>query len=104
MATITRATLAEQLVDTLNFDKKMAAAFVDRFFSKMIESLAEGKMLKFSSFGTFLLRDKRARPGRNPKTGESVTVSPRRVVTFKAGKKLRREIAPLDASVSNNDE
>ena len=59
-------------------------------------SLEEGNDIKFSGFGNFILRDKVARPGRNPKTGENVTISERRVVTFKSGLKLKNKLEAYD--------
>lgn len=65
---------------------------MDGFFEEISQSLADGKEVKLSGFGNFELKDKKSRPGRNPKTGESIPVEARRVVTFKAGQKLRGQV------------
>ena len=66
--------------------------FVEVFFSEISEILVSGLDVKISGFGNFVLRDKKARPGRNPKTGEDVMISSRRVVTFRAGQKLKARV------------
>ena len=62
------------------------------FFDELKEALSNGKQVKLSGFGNFDLRDKKERPGRNPKTGESIPISARRVVTFKPGQKLKNKV------------
>ncbi|MBT6142191.1 MAG: integration host factor subunit alpha, partial [Gammaproteobacteria bacterium] len=66
-----------------------ALALTNQFFDQIIETLKTGEEIKLSSFGNFVVREKTARPGRNPKTGEEVMISARKVVTFKAGPKLK---------------
>jgi integration host factor subunit alpha len=87
--TITKSKIAEGLFDNLGLNKHESSEFVDLLFDELKHRLSEGTQLKISAFGNFDLRDKAARPGRNPKTGEAIPVSARRVVTFKAGHKLR---------------
>lgn len=86
---LTKADLAEDLADAFGFSKRESAELVDKFFEQVSEVLISGECVKISGFGNFELRDKSARPGRNPRTGEEVEVEARRVVTFKPGQKLR---------------
>jgi integration host factor subunit alpha len=75
--------------------KDDAVAFVENFFEEVKSTLSSGQHLKLSGFGNFILRDKSSRPGRNPKTGEEIPVSARRVVTFKSGLKLKHRIEKI---------
>ncbi len=85
----TKAELAEKLFDTVGLNKREAKEFVDAFFEVMRESLEGGEEVKLSGFGNFEVRKKNRRPGRNPKTGEEIPISARRVVTFRPGQKLK---------------
>ena len=87
--TLTKAEIAQALNRTLGMQHYQAKMIVDDFFEQVREVLESGTSLKLSGFGNFILNDKKPRPGRNPKTGEQVEVSARRVVTFKAGQKLK---------------
>lgn len=89
---ITKADLAENLFNELGLNKREAKEFVELFFDKIREALAEGKQVKLSGFGNFTLRKKNSRPGRNPKTGEEIPISARRVVTFRASHKLKERV------------
>lgn len=89
---LTKASMAEYLFDTLGINKREAKDFVDIFFEEMRLALEHGRNIKLSGFGNFVLRDKSPRPGRNPKTGEEIPISARRVVTFKAGQKLKERV------------
>ena len=89
---LTRADIADRLVVNLNFPKSDAMRFVDDFFETIAQSLEDGDGVKLTGFGNFDLKNKNARPGRNPKTGKEVTITPRRVTTFKAGQKLKDRI------------
>ena len=91
--TITKAKLAEALFEEIGFNKREAKELIDQFFEEIRSSLEQGEAVKISGFGSFLLRDKNPRPGRNPKTGEEVPISARRVVTFRASQKLKSKIA-----------
>ena len=91
--TVTKMELANVLFDELGLNKREAKEFVDLFFEEIRSALESGDNVKFSGFGTFSLRDKPQRPGRNPKTGEEIPVSARRVVTFKAGQKIKDRAA-----------
>lgn len=89
---ITKADIAERLFSTLGLNKREAKEVVDLFFEEIRQALENGEMVKLSGFGNFMLRDKGERPGRNPKTGKAVPVTARRVVTFRAGQKLKSRV------------
>lgn len=89
---LTKIEIAENLVDKFGLDKRQAKQLVEQFFEEIRATLARGEEVKLSGFGNFTVREKQPRPGRNPKTGEDVVVSARRVVTFKAGQKLRQRV------------
>lgn len=88
--TLTKAELADILVDKVaGMTKNDAKEIVELFFEEIRNTLERGEEIKISGFGNFQLRDKAQRPGRNPKTGEEVPISARRVVTFHASQKLK---------------
>lgn len=89
---LTKADFAEKLFDELGLNKREAKDMVELFFEEIKESLQKGVEVKLSGFGKFELRDKTSRPGRNPKTGEEVAITARRVVTFRAGQKLKARV------------
>ena len=89
---LTKLEMSEKLQQDLGFSRKEAKDMVDCFFEQIVEALENGEPVKISGFGNFELRDKSSRPGRNPKTGEAFAIEARRVVTFKAGRKLRDRI------------
>lgn len=95
---LTKAEMAEHLFETLNLSKKDAKDMVECFFEELRTCLETGEQVKLSGFGNFDLRDKNERPGRNPKTGEDIPISARRVVTFRAGQKLKSRVEKLEAS------
>ncbi len=90
---ITKADLANALFNELGLNKREAKEFVELFFEKIRSALEEGSSVKLSGFGNFGVRKKNSRPGRNPKTGEEIPISARRVVTFKASQKLKDRVA-----------
>jgi len=90
--TLTKADLAENLFEILGLNRREAKDLVEILFEEMRLSLAEGNHVKLSRFGNFILRDKKERPGRNPKTKQDVPVTARRVVTFRAGQKLKTKV------------
>lgn len=90
---VTKADLAETLFNELGLNKREAKEFVEMFFEKLREALEKGTTVKLSGFGNFGVRHKNSRPGRNPKTGEKIPISARRVVTFKASQKLKDRVA-----------
>ena len=89
---LTKAKLAETLFDQLGLNKREAKELVESFFESLRLSLESGEQVKLSGFGNFDLRDKNQRPGRNPKTGEEIPISARRVVTFRPGQKLKSKV------------
>ena len=91
--TVTKMELANLLFDELGLNKREAKEFVELFFEEIRNALEKGHSVKFSGFGSFSVRDKSQRPGRNPKTGEDIPVSARRVVTYKASQKIKDRIA-----------
>ena len=91
--TVTKMELANLLFDELGLNKREAKEFVELFFEEIRSALENGDNVKFSGFGSFSVRDKPQRPGRNPKTGEEIPVSARRVVTYKASQKIKDRIS-----------
>ncbi len=89
---LTKADMAESLFNEVGLNTREARELVDSFFEELKACLKLGEPIRLSGFGNFDLRDKNARPGRNPKTGEKVPIPARRVVTFKAGQKLRARV------------
>jgi len=89
---LTKADMTEQLYNKLGFNKREAKELVEIFFEEIRSALEKGEQVKLSGFGNFELRDKKERPGRNPKTGEEIPISARRVVTFRPGQKLKRRV------------
>ena len=92
MGALTKAELAEMLFDELGLNKREAKEIVEMFYSEISTALENNDQVKLSGFGNFELRDKSSRPGRNPKTGEEIPISARRVVTFKPGQKLKARV------------
>ena len=96
--TITKDSLVEMVHNEIGLNKREAKELIESFFEQIKNSLARGEEVKISSFGNFKLIDKEPRPGRNPKTGEEVTISSRRVVTFKSGLKLKSKLEGYDGT------
>jgi len=90
--TLTKAGLAEYLFEELGLNKREAKELVERFFEEIRSALESGTQVKLSGFGNFDLREKQQRPGRNPKTGEEIPITERRVVTFKPGHTLKTRV------------
>lgn len=90
--TLTKADLAKHLDEQIGLTNREAKEIVELFFQYVSEALVKGQQVKISGFGNFTLHDKRERPGRNPRTGEEVPVSARRVVTFHCGQKLKARV------------
>ena len=86
---LTKADMAERLFEELGLNKREAKELVELFFEEIRAALENGRQVKLSGFGNFDLREKNERPGRNPKTGEEIPISARRVVTFRSGQKLK---------------
>jgi integration host factor subunit alpha len=94
--TLTRADLAEALHHQVGLSRADSSRLVEQILSHMCGSLAKGQNVKISGFGTFVLRDKGERVGRNPKTGIEVPIAPRRVLTFRASQMMRDRIVEAD--------
>lgn len=94
--TVTKSDIVDHLHATLGLNKSESKELVECFFHEISQSLLNDEEVKLSGFGNFEIIKKKARPGRNPKTGEAVTVSARKVVTFRAGQKLRSKVASQD--------
>ena len=92
MSALTKAQMAEKLFEELGLNKREAKEVVELFFEEVRASLEKNEQVKLSGFGNFDLRDKRQRPGRNPKTGEEIPITARRVVTFRPGQKLKARV------------
>ena len=93
--TLTKSDIVEDLNIEIGLNKREAKELVDMFFNDIKNLLSEGHEVKLSGFGNFQLRNKSSRPGRNPRTGEDVEISARRVVTFKSGQKLKESVKTL---------
>ena len=93
--TLTKSDIVENLNNEIGLNKREAKELVDMLFNDIKNILSEGHEVKLSGFGNFQLRDKSSRPGRNPRTGEDVEISARRVVTFKSGQKLKESVKTL---------
>lgn len=92
MSALTKNDMAEKLFEELGLNKREAKELVEQFFEEIRICLENNEQVKLSGFGNFDLRDKRQRPGRNPKTGEEIPISARRVVTFRPGQKLKARV------------
>jgi integration host factor subunit alpha len=93
--TLTKADLADMLFEQVGLNKREAKDMVEAFFEEIREVLEEGESVKLSGFGNFELRQKSERPGRNPKTGEEIPITARRVVTFHASQKLKARVEEI---------
>ena len=92
MSALTKSEMAERLFEELGLNKREAKEIVELFFEEIRVCLENNEQVKLSGFGNFDLRDKNQRPGRNPKTGEEIPISARRVVTFRPGQKLKARV------------
>lgn len=93
---LTKADIAEHLFTQLGMSKREAKDMVEAFFEEIRQALERGEQVKISGFGNFNLREKNQRPGRNPKTGEDIPISARRVVTFRPGQKLKARVENVE--------
>ena len=92
MTALTKAEMADHLSERTGIGRREAKLLVELFFEEISQALIQGEQVKLSGFGNFQLRDKPQRPGRNPKTGEAIPISARRVVTFHTSQKLKAQI------------
>jgi integration host factor subunit alpha len=97
---LTKADMAEKLYEELGLNKREAKELVEMFFEEVRVALESGDLVKLSGFGNFDLRDKNERPGRNPKTGEEIPITARRVVTFRPGQKLKARVEAYAGTVN----
>lgn len=93
MTALTKADMADHLSEHTTLNRREAKVMVEQFFDEISVALMTGHHVKLSGFGNFELRDKKERPGRNPKTNEEIPISARRVVTFRAGQKFRQRVS-----------
>jgi integration host factor subunit alpha len=93
VGTLTRADLAETINRKMGLSRAESLDLVEEILARMCDALARGENVKISGFGSFVLRDKKERIGRNPKTGIEVPITPRRVMTFRASQLLKERIA-----------
>ena len=93
--TLTKSDIVKQLNDEIGLNKREAKELVDSFFDNIKETLSQGHEVKLSGFGNFQLKNKSSRPGRNPRTGEDVEITARRVATFKSGQKLKESVKTI---------
>ncbi|MFM2324979.1 MAG: Integration host factor subunit alpha [Pseudomonadota bacterium] len=100
--TLTKAQLAEKLFDNIGLNKREAKDMVDAFFDLIAQELVKGNDVKISGFGNFQLRAKSPRPGRNPRTGELISIEARRVVTFHASHKLKAIVQGDEGAVEED--
>lgn len=98
---LTKAYMAEKLYEELGLNKREAKELVEAFFEEVRAALEAGDQVKLSGFGNFDLRSKNERPGRNPKTGEEIPITARRVVTFRPGQKLKARVEAYAGSVQS---
>ena len=101
---LTKADMAEKLFLELGINKREAKEFVEMFFEEVRGALESGRQVKLSGFGNFNLRDKSQRPGRNPKTGEEIPITARRVVTFHPGQKLKARVEAYAGSGTTDEQ
>ena len=100
---LTKNDLMERLMAEIEITRKDAKDLVDQFFEEIKTALSQGEAVKLSGFGNFDLRDKSERPGRNPKTGEEIPITARRVVTFKSGQKLKTMVEAFEGQLAESD-
>ena len=103
LPTLTKAELAELLFEQVGLNKREAKDMVETFFDEIRNALESGDPVKLSGFGNFQLRDKPQRPGRNPKTGEEIPITARRVVTFHPSQKLKAMVEIAEQKISVGD-
>ncbi len=100
---LTKADIAEHISQEIGLNKREAKEIVEVFFEEIRSSLDSAERVKLSGFGNFDLRDKNERPGRNPKTGEEIPITARRVVTFRAGQKLKARVEHYQTQTEARD-
>jgi integration host factor subunit beta len=101
---MTKAELVEKVANQINLTKKQTEVVVNTVFSSITDSLAEGKKVELRGFGSFRIRQRNARVGRNPKSGQKVDVPSKKVPFFKAGKELRELVDEREAEEASREE
>ena len=102
-STVTKADIVEKVYQKIGFSKKEASELVEMVFSSLKTVLSQGDKVKISGFGNFMVREKKARVGRNPQTGDQITISARRVLTFRPSQVLKAILNGEDASGLSDD-
>lgn len=102
-STITKADIVEQVYQKIGFSKKEASELVEMVFGQLKDTLCVGEKVKISGFGKFVVREKNQRIGRNPQTGEQITIGARRVLTFRPSQVLKAILNGEDASLVKED-
>ncbi len=102
--TITKADIIEKVYQRIGFSKKEASELVEMVFNQLKDTVCQGEKVKISGFGNFMVRDKKARIGRNPQTGAQITISARRVLTFRPSQVLKAILNGEDPSQVREDE
>ena len=100
--TLTRADLADSVHEEVGLTRQDCAGLVERTLELIAEALQNGEVVKLSGFGVFQVRDKRARMGRNPKTGEPAAIDPRRVISFRASQVLKARVENAGGPISGS--
>jgi integration host factor subunit alpha len=100
---MTKAEIVEQIYERVGFSKKEAAELVEKVFEIMKETLSEGEKVKISGFGNFVVREKNARKGRNPQTGQEILLDARRVLTFKPSLVLKNILNENDVTDADRE-
>ncbi len=103
-STMTKADIVEKVYDRIGFSKKEASEFVEMVFDTLKNTLQKGEKVKISGYGNFIVREKKARIGRNPQTGDQITISARRVLTFRPSQVLKAMLNGEDYSNLKDDE
>jgi len=103
-STMTKADIVELVYEKIGFSKKEASELVEMVFSNLKDVLCQGDRVKISGFGNFVLREKKSRIGRNPQTGEQITISARRVLTFRPSQVLKAMLNGEDITGLSDDE
>jgi len=103
-STITKADIIERVYQKIGFSKKEASELVEMVFNQLKDTLCKGEKVKISGFGNFLVRDKKSRIGRNPQTGDQITISARRVLTFRPSQVLKAVLNGEDATGLKDDD
>lgn len=103
MTTLTKADLAKHLDESIGLTNRESKEIIEIFYDLVSAALINGQQVKLSGFGNFILNDKSERPGRNPRTGEDIPVSARRVVTFRCGLKLKTRVEAEAIAAKQSD-